>query len=312
MAKRLTAQEVIEKLGIKINSNIKLLKLQKLIDELYSKAHANVSSDYILSKLTEILVLDPELSAIDDIYIYSYGGGIKIELKYTFFPKKLVEYGVFKQVDAYVVKEDEEFKVHIKNGDTEIEHISNPFKSSGETIGAYARGVKPDGTVVIALANKEELENAAKASKMGKNTTWKNWFDEMAKKVPLKRLVKMVPIPEELSTAINIDNTNYNLEAINKSEKAEDAKDAFEELNEELTKKHLISDILEMLNIPHEVKNGYIKVAKKDIPEELAKRFRLQEFKKAPDNWVGKNIEIEYEIEETKESEDEIVYEYEE
>ena len=316
---RLTTDKVIELLGIndKDISGLKKIKLQRLIDKIYSASSPNISPDIVMATLMDIYSSDPELTALDDVYIFMVRGLPKYEYKYTFFPKKLVEYGVFTHVDAYVVKEGEDFKVHIKNGTTELEHTSNPFASNGKTIGAYARGVRPDGTVVIATATRAELDEAAKASKVrnrGASTIWDVWFDEVAKKVPLKRLVKMVPIPEALSNAINTDNTNYaTVNEVAEAEKSDDAVEAFKELNQELKQKHLISMILAHYNYEYELKKGYIKISKDVIDKELAEKLGLAELEKYPGFYIGKNQEIEFDLpEKNKDQEDDKTEETEE
>ena len=313
---KLTAEDVVAKLNLQVD-HIQKLKIQKLLNQIY--AERIIPEQVVLDTILKIYLADPTLSALDDIYIITYNNTVKIEFKYSFWPKKLTELGVFKQVDAYVVREGEAFEIKIENGKTELKHTLNPFNTNAKIIGAYARGIKEDGTVVIATANKQELEAAAKASKVkakGKKTIWDIWFEEVSKKVPLKRLVKLIPVPSEITQAINIEAENYaSPEEIEEYEKTEDAKEAMEEFNKEISKTVTLQEVLDAYNIPYELKQGYIKVEKDIIERSLLKDVELPllEFKKDPAFLVGKaSSEVPREVIETQKEEEEINYHSEE
>lgn len=304
---KLSAEEVIKKLDLKVD-HIQKLKIQKLLNEIYKEGI--VPESVVLDTILKIYLADPTLSALDDIYVIPYKNMVRIEFKYSFWPKKLTELGVFKQVDAYIVREGETFEVKIENGKTELKHIQNPFLTDKPIIGAYARGIKEDGEVVIATASKKELDAAAKAAKIkakGKMTIWDMWFEEVAKKVPLKRLVKLIPVPSEITQAVNIESENYATpEEIEQYEKDEAAIEAMEELNEEKEKdKQLtLQEVLDKYDIPYELRQGYIKVEKELIEKSLLKDTPLPliEFAKDKRFLVGKAIApVEIEIEEPQE-----------
>ena len=309
---KLTAKEVVKELGLELN-HMQELKITQILNKIYSGG--NVNKQVVLDTILKIYLSDPTLNSIDDIYVIAYGGRVNIEFKYSFWPKRLTETGVFKQVDAYVVREGENFTVEIDNGKTSIKHIHNPFKTDGQIIGAYARGVKEDGTVVIATANKKELDMAAKAAKIkskGKATIWDMWFEEVAKKVPLKRLVKLIPIPAEISQAISIESENYaSPEEIEVSEKDKDAVEAMNELNKEVAvQSHTVGEVLDYFGINYELKQGYVKVKADDLKTNglEAENMGLIEYKKEPGYLVGKAA-TSVEIELPKSEETEIVYE---
>lgn len=298
--KNLTEKEVAEKLELEL-THMQELKIKKILNKIYSKGY--VRDEIVLDSILKIYLSDPTLNSVEDIYIITYGGRVNIEFKYSFWPKRLTETGVFKQVDAYVVREGEDFTVEIDNGKTSIKHTHNPFKTDGKVIGAYARGVKEDGTVVIATANKKELDMAAKAAKMksnGKATIWDMWFEEVAKKVPLKRLVKLIPIPAEISQAISIESENYaSPEEIETSSKDNDAVEAMNELNSEVAvQSYTVGEVLDYFGINYELKQGYVKVKADDLKTNglEAENMGLIEYKKEPGYLVGKaatSVEIE-------------------
>ena len=283
---RITIEELMNQLGINF-VNGKKKRLEYLVDKIYQAGI--LSPKDVVETVRKILMADPDLSAIDDIYIYNVYGRPRIDFKYTFWPKKYIEYGVFETVDAFLVREDDDFKVNIDNNETKIIHNFNPF-SGKPIIGAYARGIRKDGKTIIALATKEELDmayQAAKEKNKGKKTAWDNWYDELAKKVPIKRLVKLVPTPAELQNALNFDNEIYDLS------KASDIKNnqkikAVEDFNEQLDDgKVSLLDALPSLGIKFDIKAGYIKVDKKYLDEENACMLGLCKESKDKTGWVG-------------------------
>lgn len=287
---RVTEERVLEELGIDKSQK---LKIRKLLNSIYSKK-AVVRPEKVLEVILNIYLADKSLSAIDDIYIIAYGDYINVEFKYSFWPKKMIELGVFKTVDAYVVREGEEFSITIDNGNTSIKHIQNPFATDKPIIGAYARGIKEDGSVIIATANLKELNSAAKASKIksqGRSTVWDIWFEEIAKKLPLKRLMKLTPIPEELQRATELDNTNYaSIEEMAEDKKKTEALESMEELNKVENNNVTLEEYLTANDVEFELRQGYIKV-EKDIIEKMQHGDvllkYLKEYAKMPGYLVG-------------------------
>ena len=314
MVNKLTAKDVIAALNLDLDS-FQELKITNLLNQIYSKSL--VSENVVLDTILKIYLADPKLTSIDDIYLVVYGNVVKLEFKYSFWPKRLTELGVFKVVDAYIVREGDEFEISIENEKTEIKHKQNPFKNNGAIIGAYARGIKEDGSVVIATATREELDMAAKASKVknkNKTTIWDVWFSEVAKKVPLKRLVKLIPVPSEITQAVNLEAENYATpNEVAEADKDNDSINALDELNQEVSSqpKQTLKDVLDKFEIEYELKQGYIKVSKEDIKKSLLsdEDLPLKEFKKDENYLIGKasdGVELKAPVETTVE---EIKYE---
>jgi recombination protein RecT len=56
---------------------------------------------------------------------------------------------------------------------------------------------------------KSETEKAKRAGKIKVQTTWEEWYSEMAKKTAIKRLAKVLPKSSRLAHAIDLDNRDY-------------------------------------------------------------------------------------------------------
>jgi hypothetical protein len=228
-----------------------------------------------------------------------------IDFKYTFWPKKLIEKKVFKLVDAYLVREGDVFSVEIDDGKTKLQHKLNPFNTSSPIIGSYARGILYNGEVVIAIATKEELEKAKKSAQLkarGKGTAWDVWYEEVAKKVPIKRLVKMIPIPDEIRMAEAIEGENYaSPSELIEAEKNEQSKQAINELKREVETNNTVvtlKDALEDMKVEYELKKGWVKIKKELIPKYLIDDLKLFEKDGHEGFLIGKLLqEVKYSFE---------------
>jgi hypothetical protein len=161
-----------------------------------------------------------------------------------------------------------------------------------------------DGEVVIATANKNELENAKKSAKLkarGKGTAWDFWFEEVAKKVPIKRLVKMIPIPEELRIVETIESENYSSpEEMAEVDKNNKTMEAVEELKKEVEEQKIttLKDALEDMNVEYELKKGWVKIKKEYIPDYMIDDLKLFEKEGYEGYLLGKLMqEVEYSFE---------------
>ena len=109
--------------------------------------------------------------------------------------------GVIKQlakagINAYAASVYQNDKVRIWNDDSgqHIEHEPVVFGDRGDMIGAYARGITPDGHVQIEAMNMDELNRARAASKNADGAVYQQWPDRMAQKTVLHRLRKRMAI----------------------------------------------------------------------------------------------------------------------
>jgi len=285
---------IINFFKLKDDSDTKL-KISYLSKKILN-ANNNMDVNNFYNILETVLMFDKTLSSIDDFYFYKYGPSVKVELRYTFWPKKLVEYGVAKQVDAYIVREGEFFEVDIDGDKMTVKHKANPFKTDGKVIGTYARAVLANGQTVFAFANADEIEAAKRASKSKSGAVWKTWELEMSKKIPLKRLMKLIPIPTEISKAVELDNTNYkDLKDIEKDESVKNTEDAVNELNSEIERAYTIAEVLSLESIKYELIKGYVKVDIEEVTDEQANTIGLKLHPKTKDCYIAKaNDKTEY------------------
>ena len=107
----------------------------------------------------------------------------------------------------------------IYSGDTfeDMGPLSEPLhkralENRGKRIGAYAVAVFKEGVTVCEIANENEINKVKGIAKT--QNVWDGPFgDEMAKKVPLKRLMKRLPKPDGWAELVDWDNEDYDLQA---------------------------------------------------------------------------------------------------
>jgi len=112
--------------------------------------------------------------------------------------------GQIKVLYGEVVHENDEFG-QMKGLDPYLNHV--PASSDrGAIIGAYAVYHLVNGGKDFEYMTKEEIEKVRASSRAKKDSPWNHWWEEMAKKTVLKRLMKRLPRSREMMDAIAIDN----------------------------------------------------------------------------------------------------------
>lgn len=70
----------------------------------------------------------------------------------------------------------------------------NAMKRGGEVIGAIAVAKLADGTAEFEPMTRTQIDRIRAVSRMANGPAWSNWYEEMAKKSAIRRLVKRLPI----------------------------------------------------------------------------------------------------------------------
>ncbi len=100
--------------------------------------------------------------------------------------------GAAKQIWAETIHENDMFAVRLGT-EPKIEH-QPPLGGRGETIGAYAVAKIHGGGTQFVVLDIDEIQRIRAASRSSDSGPWAKWFDEMAKKSAIRRLVKQLPI----------------------------------------------------------------------------------------------------------------------
>lgn len=211
-----SAKKDIIKASIPPNVNIDQLVQSVLfaVQENPQLAECSVASLFISSIKSFQLGIDPN-SARNLAYLIPYDvkGNMEAQLMISYLGMidLAARSGTVKKIWAKVIHANDEYEI-IEGTKPNIKHIPN-YADRGEAILYYACVLYKDDTVDFEVMNMEDIAKIRAVSPAGKSDNpklpWNAWFDEMAKKSVLKRLLKRVKMSVEdqsLYKAINYDN----------------------------------------------------------------------------------------------------------
>ena len=119
--------------------------------------------------------------------------------------KKVRQSGEVSKINAFVVHENDHFKVSY-GFDEDVEHIPPGLdKPRGKPIGAYATAVLKDGSRLLEVMSFEEIEAVRKVSRAANNGPWVSWWGEMARKTVMRRLSKRLPMSTDVEELVRRD-----------------------------------------------------------------------------------------------------------
>lgn len=96
-----------------------------------------------------------------------------------------------------------------EGSDPRIDHTPSLELDPGELVAAYARFVLPDGRVKQHVMPRWAIDKVKAASQTGRKDKgpWRDWFEAMAAKSPIKRGAKLLPISSEDRRALTFMRT---------------------------------------------------------------------------------------------------------
>lgn len=130
---------------------------------------------------------------------------VKPMIGFRGFGELIVRSGKANSLDAQVVRENDAFEFE-QGSDPFIRHKRSLFKR-GEPIAAYAVIYMKEGPARFEIMDIDDLDKIRAASKGSgdEDSPWNKWWDEMARKSPIRRLVKFVSLSGETQRASTID-----------------------------------------------------------------------------------------------------------
>lgn len=135
-----------------------------------------------------------------------FGGKVSYLPMVAGIRKRMRNTGEVAFADAQVVYEKDEFDYRL--GDEATIHHKPVLGDRGKPIGAYAIIKLTNGEVLREVMSVSEIERARAVNK-GKNPAWVNWWDQMARKVVLKRCAKAAPTSAGLDTMLERDEVQH-------------------------------------------------------------------------------------------------------
>lgn len=112
--------------------------------------------------------------------------------------KKIRQSGDVSYVSAQIVYANDHFKWTLGFDET-IDHQPAPLdQEPGEAMAAYAVAVLKDGSRLLEVMRKSEIEKVRNVSRAKGNGPWVQWWGEMARKTVMRRLSKRLPMSTDL------------------------------------------------------------------------------------------------------------------
>lgn len=112
--------------------------------------------------------------------------------------KKIRQSGDVAYVSAQIVYSNDHFKWTL-GFDENVEHEPAPLdQEPGEPVAAYAVAVLKDGSRLLEVMRKSEIEKVRAVSRTSGNGPWVQWWGEMARKTVMRRLSKRLPMSTDL------------------------------------------------------------------------------------------------------------------
>lgn len=200
----------VQKYGVNFAVEVEFLKT--------AAKNLTAAPDKILKAALEVwasgLSFNPSLN---HLVLIKYGEEVKAKIMYQGLLYLASQNSNISQIYADIVRKKEKFLAQ-RGNETFLKHEINPF-SEEAVIGAYAFVRYVDGSIDFELLNMEEIKAIKSAAKT--QNVWSGGFKyEMYKKAALRRLLKRVLNAKNTSSAILLDNENYDFK---QSENAESA-----------------------------------------------------------------------------------------
>lgn len=128
-----------------------------------------------------------------ECYLIPYGDKAEFQTDYKGEVKFVKKYSIrpIKDIYAEVIREKDDFSRTIENGEQKfifVQHLPG-----GAIVGAFAVCLFEDNGLQLEVMSVEDIQSVRNCySKASQSKAWKNSFDEMAKKVVLRRLTKHI------------------------------------------------------------------------------------------------------------------------
>ena len=140
-------------------------------------------------------------------HLVPYGKKATLVIDYKGYVDLLYRSGRIAKLHADVVCDNDQFQY---DRGTVTQHTIDLKNPRGEMYAAYAFAVTKDGAESAAVLTREEVDKIRSHSRAGSSGPWKDFYNEMAKKTALRRLVKMLSISTpEADDAIAKDDEQF-------------------------------------------------------------------------------------------------------
>jgi len=128
-------------------------------------------------------------------------------------------------IKSFIVTENDEFDYRMDGFEDTITFVKDLDSTDSKFKYAVAMAKSPTGELFVEVMNNSQIEKHRKVSsnqKDVKSGVWFDWFDEMAKKTVIKKLVKKLPIGEKIADVVAADDKPIEAEIVEDSKDRKD------------------------------------------------------------------------------------------
>lgn len=126
---------------------------------------------------------------------------------------KVYNTGKVKSATVGIVYGGDQFRAWVDDEGEHLFHEEAEEQNLNTIRRIYAQVVMKDGGVFVETMRLGEIEKVRQSSKTPEKGPWADWWEEMAKKTPFKRLAKRLPISREIAQVLDRDSFLYDLAA---------------------------------------------------------------------------------------------------
>lgn len=114
--------------------------------------------------------------------------------------KKIRQSGEVISIEPDCVFEKDDFDYYKDDKGTVFLHRPNYKEDRGKFVLAYSKAVLKDGSVMITVMSKSEIDKVRESSRSKNSGPWVQWYEEMAKKTVVRRQSKFLPNSTDLES----------------------------------------------------------------------------------------------------------------
>jgi recombination protein RecT len=122
--------------------------------------------------------------------------------------KKLRNSGELLSISAHTAHENDKFEYELGD-DEKIVHKPRLDGPRGLVIAAYAVAKTKDGGIYREVMSVEDIEKIRNVSKARDSGPWVQWYEEMARKTVLRRLMKRLPSSADIDALTDADDETF-------------------------------------------------------------------------------------------------------
>jgi len=145
-----------------------------------------------------------------DVYLIPYGKDCQTQLSYAGELKLARRQGKFKNVYSDVVYSGDEFEAWNDMTGQHFKHKKVGFenRTTENIVAVYAAALTNEGDPYLEIMTVEQIDMLEKKTRKGQSQSpaWRDWWDQMARKTVLRRVIKNLPQSREQSLAESLDN----------------------------------------------------------------------------------------------------------